>query len=52
MGAVDWTEKCRDEVPESAGWLDYPLDDGDTLNEVVSRSEPSDDDEEEDDSDA
>lgn len=35
MGAVDWTEKCRDDFPESAGYLDLPFDGSESLSDIV-----------------
>jgi hypothetical protein len=36
-------------MPESAGWVDYPFANGDTMAEIQSRSDPDAEDEEDDD---
>lgn len=50
MGAVDWTEKCRDEMPISRrmGYLDFPFESGETMDDVViwDQEKPEDEDDE------
>lgn len=31
---IDFTEKCRDELPSDAGNSDFPFDDSETLQEM------------------
>lgn len=32
---IDWTETCREALPESAGWTDYPYENGMTIESVM-----------------
>jgi hypothetical protein len=44
MGAIDWTEKCRDEMPAEAGYLDRPFESGDTWANFLEADEDDDQD--------
>lgn len=37
MSSIDWTEKCREELPTDSGYTDFPFESGDTMNSLVKR---------------